>query len=453
MADTNNKNQSIRLPNGNTVSNSQIYEAAVAPIDIFDGHDYPATLYGNPDEVKPNGISYYEFDAYKVYDPEIVDREYVVATDDGNSFVKTTKFKIAYSFWGRKNTGILMICIHGVPANQTQWYDVCRRLALVGYRVVALDMLTMGKSTKPLFDDEEKADKLRWIYDREYIRMMVDDLFGPKTKFIFAADDWGTAILQKFIEKYYDRVIFFYDQDGIRGGAYPVPEIEAIGRAALLPLDLREQFLKGLTTPAPGTFQDAMKGSDQTVTQILKTMASTAAGKYDQWSMRSTLNPFFDTDYERPDTDARGAYVPVKSPPKFFALRSMADRAGYALRTSDLLPYHPEKNKDGIDFVSVKTYGLFMSGDQDKMMSRNVRFRYTYWMPQSRIFSDTIPNADHFAGFDRPEYVATQIIAFHNFLIPPGNPGAVPKAFLGFDGIFKGNEREEAQGYDKLYSQ
>lgn len=461
----NSNSQSSSLQPINSITDDQIFDIAISAPNKFMGHSFDPFLYGNPREVEPTGIEYIEIPAYQLYAPNNSNYKLYVATDDGMGRRLTDKLRIAYSKWyigtqwqvpgGKKpsnQTGPYVLVNHGVPANQTQWYDVIRMLTLVGYRVVVFDMLCMGWSDKPLFQNpEEKKEKLRWDYDVPYVKALADHVFGKNTPFVYLADDWGTGIMYKFMELYSDRLLWAGDQDGIRGGAYPVPEIEDIGQASFLPMDERPDVLAGKIPPGAGSFQMAMGGANQGITQILKTMAHQSKNKYDQWGMRDTLRPFFSVDYERTYLDPRGPSTPYSMPHKVFALKSMADRAGTALRSLDLMPYHSTKNPRGIKFTKIRTNFFLWSGEHDKMMSRNQRLRYPYWMPNSRVFTALVPRADHFSGVDQPKWIAEQIVAFHQLIYPPGRTGSLPGGFLGFQGIMKGNEREESPGYRKLY--
>ena len=444
-------NAPTRLITKHDPTDAELYEAATQPINIFAGNQPRWSIYTNPKTIEPTKIEFFGFDAYRIYDTQNPNRLFSVATDDGMNKTMTKQFKIAFTRWGWNNTGPFVLICHGVPANQSQWWDIARLLAMVGFRVVTFDMLTMGWSTKPLFDNKEKIEKLRWVHDKHYVNWMVNYIFGTRAKFVFIADDWGTGILHKYMEDFWSRILWAGDQDGIRGGAYPVPEIEDIGRASMLPMDERPDVVAGKIPPAPGSFQMAMGASNQGITQILKTMSHLSHKKYDQWSMRPTLRPFFSVDYERDATDHRGAAAPFNMPHKNFALKSMADRAISSLRSGDLSPYHPSKNPGGIKYSQIETNLMFWSGEYDNMMARNQRLRYKYWMPKSRVLTQLVPRAGHFSGLDQPIWDATMIIEFHTFLFPPGKPNSLPKVFLGFDGIFKGNEEKEAAAYQKLY--
>jgi len=427
----------------------KLYEAAVQPINKFVGHEPRLDIYKSSAEVEPSDIEYFKFEAGLMYNEK--GRTYQIASDDGMSVTTSNTFSIAYSKWGWSNDGPFVLINHGVPSNQTQWYATARYLAKAGFRIVIFDQLCMGWSTKPLFNNEEKLEKLRWHNDVYYVDLLADFVFGANTKFIYLADDWGTGILHKYLEVHSDRVIWAGDQDGIRGGAYPVPEIEDIGQASMLPIDINPEALAGKVPPKPGSFQMAMGGANSQITQILKTMSFRQAEKYDQWSMRDILRPFFSVDYERDALDPRGAAAPFSMPHKIFALKSMADRAVAALRSGDLMPWHRTRNPYGIKYSKIKINFFLWSGENDNMMSRNQRLRYKYWMANSRVMTALIPRAGHFSGADQPEWIATNIVEFHNFLFPPGRPGSLRVAFLGFDGIFKGNEKEEQKAYELIY--
>lgn len=114
-------------------------------------------------------------------------------------------------------------------------------------------MLGMGESSKPL-------DYKHWYWkdDADYIDKMTKDLFPARNqKFIFVADDWGSGVLAHFASTYNDRLLAQATQDPIALDGYPVKEIEAIGRASLLPYDAKK--------PQENPFASAMGAFDQTL--------------------------------------------------------------------------------------------------------------------------------------------------------------------------------------------
>ena len=436
---------------GKAITDDEIYDAETAPISKFSGNDARLEYY--PAVQEPQELEYFEFNAATIYDPQNPGRQFDVATDDGFGRTTTDTFKIAYTRWGWNNTGPFVLVNHGVPANQTQWYELVRYLVRAGFRVVVFDMLCMGWSTKPLFlDVEERMEKLRWKYDPYYVEGLVNHVFGETSKFIYLADDWGTGIQNWYAYLFGNkRLIWLGSQDGIEGGSYPVSEIQGFGFATLLEMDEDPDVLSGKKPPKIGSFQFMMMSSGQTMVQILKSMAHEAQWKYDQWSLRRTKRPFYSVDYERNATDPRGRATVLTMPPKFYALKSMVDRSAAALSGPDLLPFHSVKNPDGIKYTTITVPWFFWYGENDKMMSRNNRHRFKYWLPNARVFTALVPRADHFSGFDQPIWVADMIINFHNDNYPPGTPGSLDVPYLGFDGIWKGNEKEEMAGYARLY--
>ncbi len=444
---------------GQDITDDDIYDALTAPISKFSGNDARLEYY--PAVQEPQELEYFEFDASTIYDPQNPGRQFDVASEDGFGRTKTNTFKIAYTRWGWNNSGPFVLINHGVPANQTQWYEVVRYLVRAGFRVVVFDMLCMGWSTKPLFlNMEERMEKLRWKYDPYYVEGLVKHVFGNNSKFIYLADDWGTGIQNWYA--YYDaintfnrpsRLLWLGSQDGIEGGSYPVSEIQGFGFATLLEMDEDPDVLSGKKPPKIGSFQFMLMSSGQTMVQILKSMAHEAHWKYDQWSLRRTKRPFYSVDYERDATDPRGRATVLTMPPKFYALKSMVDRSAAALSSPDLLPFHSVKNPDAIKYTMIRVPWFFWYGENDKMMSRNNRHRFKYWLPNSNVFTALVPRADHFSGLDQPIWVADMIINYHTYNYPPGQPGSLKVPYLGFDGIWKGNEKGEMANYSHLYGQ
>ncbi len=96
---------------------------------------------------------------------------------------------ISYTRMG--NRGIPMLFLHGVPTNKRQWYPV-QRLCAPLFDTISIDMLGMGKSSKPPTYGGKDFERWKWRYDVPYIESLMQDLFDGQ-KFIFVADDWGTS--------------------------------------------------------------------------------------------------------------------------------------------------------------------------------------------------------------------------------------------------------------------
>lgn len=358
--------------------------------------------------------------------------------------VYTNEMEIAYTLWG--DVGPIVLFLHGVPTNRRQWRPVQERLAPF-CRTIAIDMLGMGESDKPQrYGEEDDIENIAaamelppahvdnpyrpwdWIFDVDYIDQLMTAIFGDE-HFIFVADDWGSGINSHYAARYgSDRLLAHIQLDPIAFDGYPVSEIQAIGRASAIEDE--------------DTFQMAMGAIDQTMVQIFKTMVHKPDNVYNQYSLRTIKFPYIDTDYERPG--ATSMTLRLKWP----AIRVLADRSAI-LAPDLLLPYDDKKNPKGVQYTNIDVPTAVLWGDKDNMMPPNQRLRNIY-----AISADVIPirigGAGHFAATDQPDWVAEAILTFIISVVGPGNMGDI---FLGFDGIWKGDEAMMIEDLRAIYYQ
>ena len=340
--------------------------------------------------------------------------------------VKTNKFKIAYS--SRGNKGPIVVALHGVPTNRRQWQPTLKRIAPF-CRTISFDMLGMGQSDMPRFYGEgEKmyhpgGKAWDWVNDIDYVEQLFQKLVGDE-KVIFLADDWGGGILSHFAAKYGSRRLHGIGYlDPVAFDGYPVAEIQAIGRASAIEDD--QEFLKAF-----GAF-------DQTSVQIFKTMVHHPDKVYNQYSLRKLKFPYVDVDYERPpsaENNWRGSDT-MTLRLHLNALRVLADRSAI-LGAAQLQP-KSDCNPLGVDYGNFKKPVLVMWGDLDNMMPANQRHRFKYAYHNTSVQIQRIPDAGHFAATDKPNWVAEAIL---NFITDRFGVNALADVFLGFDGIWKGDE-------------
>ena len=340
--------------------------------------------------------------------------------------IKTNKFRIAYSARGDK--GPVVVALHGVPTNRRQWQPVLKRLAPF-CRTIGFDMLGMGESDKPLkYGEGEETyhpggKPWDWINDVDYIEQMFRQLVGDE-KVIFLADDWGGGILSHFAAKYGSRRLHAIGYlDPISFDGYPVSEIQAFGRASAIEDDME--------------FAKAMGAADQTMVQIFKTMVHHPDKVYNQYSLRTIKFPYIDVDYERapgPDNKWRGADS-MTLRLHLNALRVLADRAAI-LGPAQLQP-KSGCNPLGVDYGKIDVPVLVMWGDLDNMMPANQRHRFKYACYNTSVQIQRIPSAGHFAAVDKPNWVAESIL---NFITDRFGIKSLADVFMGFDGIWKGDE-------------
>jgi pimeloyl-ACP methyl ester carboxylesterase len=322
------------------------------------------------------------------------------------------------------------LVLHGVPTNKKQWYPVAKYLALFGY-VACIDMLGMGMSSKPRLKDPPKD--WMWKHHLKYIRPLAKQLFGPNPAggdgpkpFLFISDDWGSGIHVRYAARYPQDLERNVLLDPVAFDGYPVPEIEAIGRAYNLPDE---------------TFQLVMGAFDQTALQIMKTMT------YDpnvtnQYNQRDLLEPYADKDYDRP------GWTPSKNGLKFDAIRVLSEMAS-ALTPDQLLPYDPDDRPEGVQYDRITRETLVAWGEFDNMMPAPQTNRFQAVLTGTSCSVARIPRAGHFAGLDQPELVAETILGWLNK--DPSMRRRLNDVYFGLTGVWKGDERHVVEILRVLY--
>jgi pimeloyl-ACP methyl ester carboxylesterase len=339
----------------------------------------------------------------------------------------TNQFEIAYTKMGVK--GPVVLFLHGVPTNRRQWEGVQEHVSRFA-RTISIDMLGMGESTKPRMygrkNDQSPNDAWYWKNDVEYIEQLMQREY-PGEKFIFVADDWGGGVASQYASKYDDdRLAALIELDPVAFDGYPVNEIQAIGRASMIPN----------TAEGDKQFAAAFGAFDQTLVQILKTMVHDPA-VYNQYNLRNLAFPYVDVDYER-NTLGDGADVATSATMglKMHNIRVLADRAA-VLSPSQLLPYHPEKNPEGVKYSEITIPTLIMWGEYDNMMPALQTQRYANVLGTDDVQITYVPRAGHFAAEDQPRYVADTIVNFLRRVVGRSNLADIN---LGNEGIWKGDE-------------
>ncbi len=394
------------------------YDAMSHPVDPFQGHE-PRSIYRSPGQPRTG-----KFPVTLPY--------YGMIRNSTGEWVRTNQAEVAYTIWGDK--GPLVAFLHGVPTNRRQWYPVQKRVASF-CRTISFDMMGMGESSMVRFYGKNQDTGINaawdWINDCGYVDQLMRGLFGNE-KFVFVADDWGGGINAHYAARYPERLLAMVQVNPIAFDGYPVNEIQAIGRASAIEDDKE--------------FAMAMGSVDQTMVQIFKTMVYDP-NKYNQYKLREIMFPYVDVDYERSKYRSGEDATSMTMRLKQDALRVLADRAAI-LSPALLLPYHPIKNPKGVKYDKINIPVLIANGAKDNMMPANQAFRYQWVMPNSRVDIHMIPQAGHFAGTDQPEIVAGTIL---NFLVRELGKNALADIFLGFKGIWKGDEEQLIDNFRRLY--
>ncbi|WP_164844344.1 alpha/beta hydrolase [Azoarcus sp. DN11] len=340
----------------------------------------------------------------------------------------TDEFEIAYTKMGDK--GPLVLFLHGVPTNRAQWEDIQRHVSRF-CETISIDMLGMGESTMPRLygrkTDPDRNDLWYWRNDTDYVEKLMQHEY-PGRKFIFVADDWGSGIASHYAAKYNHRLDALVQLDPIAFDGYPVNEIQAIGRASLIPD----------TPEGNAMFAAAFGAFDQTLVQIYKTMVYNPA-VYNQYNLRRITFPYVDVDYERNDRgDGVGDVAKsVTLRLKLHNIRVLADRASI-LSPALLLPYDAGENPEGVRYDNITVPALIMWGEYDNMMPAAQTQRFANVLGSDDVQITYVPRAGHFAGTDQPKFVADTIV---NFVRRVKGRRALADVNLGNEGIWKGDER------------
>lgn len=350
----------------------------------------------------------------------------------------TDDFEIAYTKMG--NAGPLVLFLHGVPTNRAQWEDIQKHVSRF-CETISIDMLGMGESTQPRQygkkTDKRDNDLWYWRNDVDYIEKLMQHEY-PGRKFIFVADDWGSGIASHYAAKYNDRLDALIQMDAIAFDGYPVNEIQAIGRASMIPN----------TPEGDAMFAAAFGAFDQTLVQIYKTMVHNPA-LFNQYNLRRITFPYVDVDYERNGKND-GVSDVAKSTTlrlKLHNCRVLADRAAI-LSPALLLPYDAKRNPEGVKYENITVPTLIMWGEYDNMMPAAQTQRFANVLGTDDVQITYIPRAGHYAGIDQPGFVADTIV---NFIRRVKGRKALADINLGNEGIWKGDERFMIEELRSIY--
>ncbi len=368
-------------------------------------------------------------------------------------------------YWMRRGTarGPPVVLLHGVPTSSLQNVPLMDRLAPF-CDVVNYDMLAMGRSSAPL-----NGVAYTWAMDAFMLLAAVDAWFAGNPhyrtnggRFFLVADDWGGGIAATFATLFPSRLTQLTLIDPIAFDGYEVPEIGAIGRAAVLlatPADRQAIMGKLGGDAAQATqaqriaalealwrapkvvgadFQQAMGAFDETVAQIMKTMVAQPR-VFNAYNLRDLLRPYKDI----------ASYYGAGVGPSVVRGLDFAGIAALALRAANLnpdllLPYHPTANPYGLSFERVDQWGgaseatadfpvQILWGAEDNMMPPAQRHRYAAaWGNVASVRTELVPQAGHFAAVDQPDWVAEQILDFVRQTYGTGGPNGLADVFQGY---------------------
>ena len=392
-----------------SLTNEERYDILTTPQNIHSGNIFDVTeLYGSVKNIY-DGIFNWE-------------STYTYVESTNNNF-----FQIHYTVMGDNKKCPPVLFLHGVPTNKDQYIEVQRYLSRF-FTTVSIDMLGMGKSSKPLeYVSNTGENAWLWKYDCDYIYELMNELF-PGEKFIFVADDWGGGIALTYAchDVYHNTLEHLFLLDPISFDGYPVNEIQAIGRLSKVEDE--------------DTFRMLVGAFDQTVVQILKTMVYDSS-KFDQFNLRRIMSPYVNSNYTtEPRLDSKTMNL------DYHAIRVLADRASI-LSPSLLLPLTDE-NPNGINYDHMITPMTIIWGENDNMMPAIQAQEFIQVFDNVNVFVYYVQHAGHFVAVDQPERVSTIII---NQIQSLFGPKRLKVPFFGLYGIAKGSEKEMINKLSPLF--
>ena len=432
------------LPSPESI-NCATHDALMSPVDEFEGPWMPEDLYIKPPN-KPCMKRMY-FMASDVFDPTHPGRKFLIADESGHGVEETSQFWISYYVMGARSLpgqpSNDMMMLHGVPMSKREYRELAIRYLQAFYYMVIWDMLGMGQSAKIVPRNEEERQLLKWKYQAKIMNMLADLEFGEGKKYASVATDWGTGIQNQHAAEHWRRLTAIIKLNGIETSGHPVWEIGGFALASQKRLDMRDGVLEGRVPYAEGSFQEAMVGFRGTLMQILESMSSKTDTKSNQWTRRLVLETYTDVRWEEP-----GA-TPLTMKVKWPALYAMAKIASM-LSPDQTMPLVPGIRPGGVDYAGIRDVPiLVLNSGGDKMMPALQGRLFPYLMPHARVFSDIVEGAGHFILIDRPVQVAEKIIAWWLGIF---GVDSLPEIFLGFGGVFKGNERSVVEVFRQLYT-
>nr|QBK89770.1 MAG: haloalkane dehalogenase [Pithovirus LCPAC101] len=362
------------------------------------------------------------------------------------------RLKIAYSVFEPKNiTKIIptIILFHGVPVNRREWYDVAILLSRF-MRVITVDLLGMGDSSKPLdFEDDDGYSYWKWRVHATIYKNMINDfkVTNPgwfiNGKIFMGANDWGTGMVQKYVEMFGEEDLHgALIASAISLDGYWVQHIGSL------------KALKDLPYPSD-TFTVESVRFQGVLTSLLETMFHNTPDIQNQYSMALMQDPYVEISYSDVNKN------PDNTIYKSHAVRVLAQQASYALGNGELLPHHSTKNSNGIYFTKFNIPILMIWGKNDKMMPEGqvqkfsnifhvVNYaRYINNIPSNLTFSkQIIKDAGHFAASDQPEIFADSVIHWVRDII---GSEYLNTAYVGMTEIARQDEDHVISSLNKLY--
>ncbi len=290
--------------------------------------------------------------------------------------------------------GLPIFLVHGVPSASFRWRPV-QQLISPYLKTYAYDIIGMGKSDKPR--------AAQWDYTFENDAHMMAELMDQwgYEKMVICGDDWGGGIALIFAALYPERTELLIAMNPVCLDIWPVPEIEAVGRAHFIEDD--------------AAFLEAMSDLPARVAQTLRTMIH-KPWKLTALDQREYVEQFQTIDYAKGGSQMLGnnAYATLK----LEGIRSLAARAA-SMNTS----WTSE-----LDYTRITAPTMILWGARDIFLDPRARFRLKNEISSAPVRVQLIEEAGHLPGVERPEFVAESIL---DFVTEHRGLDALAKRYLG----------------------
>jgi len=278
-----------------------------------------------------------------------------------SAYADVNGYKLHYTQEG--DGGLPIFLVHGVPSASFRWRPV-QQLISPYLRTYAYDIIGMGKSDKPRsgwdYTFENDAHQMARLMDQWGFERMV-----------ICGDDWGGGIALIFAALYPERTELLIAMDPVCLDIWPVPEIEAVGRAHFIEDD--EAFLA------------AMSDLPAKMAQTLRTMIH-KPWKLTALDQREYMEPFQTVDYAKGGSQMLGnnAYATLK----LDGIRALAARAA-SMNTS----WTAE-----LDYARILAPTMILWGAQDIFLDPKARFRLKTEIANAPVRTQLIEEAGHLPG-------------------------------------------------------
>ncbi len=292
-----------------------------------------------------------------------------------SDFAEAKGFKLHFVRDGE--AGLPIFLVHGVPSASFRWRPV-QELISPYLRTHAYDIIGMGKSDKPRqgwdYTFENDAHQMAALMDHWGFERMV-----------ICGDDWGGGIALTFAALYPERTELLIAVNPVCLDIWPVPEIEAVGRAHFIEDDAE--------------FLAAMSDLPAKMAQTLRTMIH-KPWKLTALDQREYVEQFQTIDYAKGGSQILGnaGYATLK----LDGIRSLAARAA-SMNTSWTID---------LDYTAITAPTMILWGSRDIFLDPSARFRLKNEIVNAPVRVQLVEEAGHLPGVERPEFVAESILDF-----------------------------------------